>query len=82
MNTARCTVCHRPLTDPYSIAIGMGPDCRGRLAKKGWTFPKPKYRITHGRVELAGMVGKVERPTGDLTARRRQRATKDEGDSE
>lgn len=25
-----CTVCHRPLTDPASIADGMGPVCAGK----------------------------------------------------
>lgn len=28
--TARCSRCHRPLTDPVSISLGMGPECRGR----------------------------------------------------
>lgn len=27
---ARCGRCHRPLTDPVSIRLGMGPECRGR----------------------------------------------------
>lgn len=27
---ARCRRCHRPLTDPVSISLGMGPECRGR----------------------------------------------------
>jgi hypothetical protein len=26
---ARCSRCHRPLTDPVSISLGMGPECRG-----------------------------------------------------
>ena len=30
----RCSVCHRPLTDPESIARGMGPVCAGGKAKK------------------------------------------------
>jgi hypothetical protein len=29
---ARCNRCHRPLTDPDSIRLGMGPECRGRFA--------------------------------------------------
>lgn len=62
-----CSKCHRALTDPFSVAVGMGPECRGGLAKKGWKFPKPKYRVKHGRVILIGMSGKVEPPVGDLS---------------
>lgn len=62
MKQARCSICHRILTDPFSIAVGMGPECRGGLSKKGWKFPKPRYQVRHGRVELVGMVGKVEPP--------------------
>lgn len=60
MKQARCSRCHRVLTDPFSIAVGMGPECRGKLSKRGWTFPKPKYRVRDGRVELVGMVGRLE----------------------
>lgn len=62
MKKPQCSRCHRPLTDPFSIAVGMGPECRGGMTKKGWKFPKPRYRVSHGRVELIGMVGKVEAP--------------------
>lgn len=27
---ARCSCCGRPLTDPESIALGIGPVCRGK----------------------------------------------------
>lgn len=27
-----CSECNRPLTDPVSIDLGTGPDCRARLA--------------------------------------------------
>lgn len=37
-----CSRCKRPLKDPLSVAIGMGPECRGALQRKGWKFPKPK----------------------------------------
>jgi len=68
MKQSRCSKCGRALKDPFSIAIGMGPECRGSLSKKGWKFPKPKWRVSHGRVELVGMTGKiVEPPVGDLT---------------
>ena len=68
MKKPQCSRCGRPLTDPFSIAIGMGPECRGKLRKKGWMFPKPHYRIRAGHVELTGMTGKVvEPPVGDLT---------------
>jgi hypothetical protein len=40
----------------------MGPECRGGLSKKGWKFPKPKYRVRGGRVVLVGMTGKVIEP--------------------
>ena len=67
MSTPHCSHCGRRLTDPFSIAIGMGPECRGKLSKKGWSFPKPRYQVRGGRVELVGMTGKLERPVGDLT---------------
>ena len=66
--SAKCKRCGRPLTDPLSIAIGMGPDCRGELGRKGWKFPKPVWKTKGGRVELVGVLGKVERPTVDTDA--------------
>lgn len=33
--TARCTRCHRILTDPDSVRAGMGPECRGRSMRGG-----------------------------------------------
>ena len=30
-NSPRCGRCNRPLTDPVSISLGMGPECRGRV---------------------------------------------------
>jgi hypothetical protein len=62
MKKPRCSKCHRALTDPFSIAVGMGPECRGGLQRKGWKFPKPKFKVIGGRVVLVGMVGKVEPP--------------------
>ena len=62
MKKPQCSRCHRPLSDPFSIAVGMGPECRGKLSKRGWKFPKPRYRIRSGRVELVGMTGKIEPP--------------------
>lgn len=50
-----CSKCGRKLTDPYSIAVGMGPECRGGAIKKGATFPKPRYRVSHGKVEFLGL---------------------------
>lgn len=71
MKKPQCSKCHRPLTDPFSIAIGMGPECRGVLKKKGWKFPKPRYQVRDGRVEFLGMVGKIQPPVGDLNLRRK-----------
>ena len=65
MGKPHCTKCGRTLTDHFSIAIGMGPECRGGMSKKGWKFPKPTYRVHKGRVELVGMTGKVEPPVGE-----------------
>lgn len=62
MKKPQCSKCHRVLTDPFSIAVGMGPECRGGLSKKGWKFPKPKYKVKNGRVTLLGLVGNIERP--------------------
>lgn len=67
MKKPQCSKCGRALSDPFSIAVGMGPECRGGLSKKGWKFPKPQYRVRKGRVELVGMVGKLEPPAGDTT---------------
>lgn|GEM_PF-1012022 len=33
--SARCERCHRVLTDPVSIRLGMGPECRGRSMRGG-----------------------------------------------
>jgi hypothetical protein len=62
MNKPQCSKCGRALKDPFSIAIGMGPECRGSLSKKGWKFPKPKWRVRAGHVELIGMTGKIVEP--------------------
>lgn len=51
----KCSKCGRKLTDLYSIAVGMGPECRGGATKKGSKLPKPKYRIRSGRVEYLGL---------------------------
>lgn len=68
MKKPQCSKCKRALTDPFSIAVGMGPECRGKLSRRGWKFPKPKWRVSHGSVQLIGMTGKiVEPPVGDLT---------------
>lgn len=32
MNTTRCTICNRTLTDPASVARGYGPECAARFA--------------------------------------------------
>lgn len=62
-----CSRCHRPLKDPLSIALGMGPDCRGALSRKGWTFPKPKWKVQGGRAVFLGVDGKVQPPPTNVT---------------
>ncbi len=62
MAANRCERCHRLLKDPLSIAIGMGPECRGALSKKGWKFPKPQWKVEGGRTVLVGTVGAIEPP--------------------
>lgn len=51
----KCSKCGRRLTDPYSIAVGMGPECRGGAARKGAKFPKPRYKVSNGRVTFLGL---------------------------
>jgi hypothetical protein len=63
-----CSKCGRALTDPFSIAVGMGPECRGALSRKGWKFPKPKFKVSGGRVVLVEMVGKIEPPAVNVEA--------------
>ena len=29
LSTARCGICHRPLSDPASVSRGIGPICAG-----------------------------------------------------
>lgn len=61
-----CSKCKRPLSDPYSIAVGMGPECRGAAKKKGMKFPKARYRVSHGMVIFDGLE-KAEPPTVNTT---------------
>jgi len=67
MKNPICSRCKRPLKDPVSIAIGMGPDCRGALSRKGWKFPKPRWKVQGGRPVLVGMIGKIEKPAVHTT---------------
>lgn len=77
--SAKCGRCGKPLKDPFSIAIGMGPECRKSLKKKGWKFPKPHYEAQGGRVVLIGMTGKIKPPgpTGDLSIKPKKRKVTD-----
>jgi hypothetical protein len=66
-----CSRCKRPLKDPFSIAVGMGPECRGGLSRKGWKFPKPKWQVRGGKTYFMGVTGKIEPPAvGDLSDRK------------
>jgi hypothetical protein len=84
MKKPHCSKCGRALTDPFSVAVGMGPECRGGMAKKGWKFPKPKYKVSHGRMVLVGMVGKVEPPlvVSEVSKVPKVREVKDEHENE
>ena len=62
-----CSRCKRPLKDPLSIAIGMGPECRGALSRKGWKFPRPKWKVQGGKTVLLGVTGKIEPPPVNTT---------------
>ena len=75
-----CSRCHRALSDPFSIAVGMGPECRGGLSKKGWKFPKPRWKVQGGQIVFDGVIGKiVEPPVGDVTRDEKGRRRKAEG---
>ena len=67
MAATRCSKCGRVLTDPYSVAVGMGPECRGGAAKRGVKFPKPKWRISGGRVVFVGLEQNDGPLVGDLS---------------
>lgn len=62
MKKPQCIRCGRVLSDPYSIAVGMGPECRGEAKKRGAKFPKAKWHVSGGRVVFDGLQGKVELP--------------------
>lgn len=68
MKQAHCSKCHRALRDPYSVLVGMGPECRGAARKGGVKFPKPKFSVRDGRVVFVGVEGKIELPTVDTDA--------------
>lgn len=60
MKKPHCSRCGRALKDPYSIAVGMGPECRGAASKKGMKFPKAKWKVQGGRVMFDGLEGAIE----------------------
>lgn len=62
MAANRCSECHRLLNDPLSVLLGVGPECRGKMVKSGWKFPKPKWKVENGRTVLVGVVGTVQPP--------------------
>lgn len=75
MTANKCSRCGKRLKDPFSIAIGMGPECRKGLKKKGWRFPKPHYEARGDQVVLVGMTGKITPPgpTGDLSIKNKRK---------
>lgn len=68
-----CSKCGQRLTDPYSIAVGMGPECRGAAAGKGAHLPRPNWKVQGGRVMLTGLTlaeplpGKMEQGMSQQT---------------
>ncbi len=88
MKTPRCVKCGKPLTDPFSIAVGMGPDCRGGLRRKGWKLPRPKWKLQRGRPPVfVGYSGRIEPPPvttreDDALIRRMKRKAEHEPDDE
>ena len=62
MAAERCGICHRRLTDPASIAMGIGPECRLKLVKCGWRTRKPVYQVRRGKVELVSVTGRFVPP--------------------
>lgn len=68
-----CVKCGKPLSDPLSIAVGMGPDCRGALGGRGWKFPKPHWKVQGNRTVLVSISGRIQPPPlGDLTKNDRE----------
>ena len=61
----RCMICHRPLTDETSVRMGVGSDCRAKMVRRGWSFPKPRFKVQDGHSVLIGFTGKVEVPEGE-----------------
>lgn len=59
MAEARCVRCGRPLTNPVSIALGIGPVCRGKTGARNSSldssFPsydRRNYSAFHGNIPL------------------------------
>ena len=66
----RCKKCGRVLSDPVSIARGMGPTCAG--VSGGGRKLKPRFRKRSGIPYNAGATGsmQVTLPIGDTTPKR------------
>lgn len=47
-----CSICHRPLTDARSVAIGIGPECRGSSS--------PGKKLTKKQRSQLARVGRTE----------------------
>jgi hypothetical protein len=57
----------------------MGPECRGAAQKKGWRFPRGKWRVTGGRMVFDGLDGKVEPPIVNMEKKEQEDDEKDNG---
>lgn len=66
MAVTHCAICHRLLTDPYSVAMGIGPECRGKMKGGGHSFPKPKWKVSGGKVIFDGAQADLTPPPTPL----------------
>ena len=62
MSKPTCKKCGRVLTDPYSIAVGMGPKCRGDGPGRGGHVSVPVKRSGGKAYAAFGSGGSVGQP--------------------
>lgn len=50
---SKCGICGKPLTDPNSIANGVGPECLSKLGKLGVAVPEPGESVDQEELKAA-----------------------------